>query len=895
MTGKQAGYSAVGILVVAILIVIIGSYVNGSDSPFGLNGRDPSRTASTSGSKGTNGERKAASERDTEAGAKPAPDDANEASSKDDTGKSAAHDKSASARPSNERQAPADAAKGVASQSAAGQSQAETTASAKAASDAGDTSQTADGSREATETAPHQASKASDGASGGQVAPSGDQRNSGERAAKAADTANGASDQTAIAAEAGPSDKGDGGANASVASRTGSANSTSNDDDGTQNRDAVVDAENEGDAKRQTTPVETSTAQEAEKSAERSQENGADGSTRAALAAQTAAREAGQSAKASSRRSERASTGAEIASVDEGDDRTGGKAASPSVRPPGPSFDIVRVEPDGSTLIAGHARPNAKVMVMNGDDTVSSTTADAGGDFVAMPDQPLKPGNYELRLRDSDDSGDSATSRESATISVPKDKNGDVLAMVNRPGAASDLLSVPTGKTLARSLDGTAKQAGERNASDEAARETAASAANSRSAPSSGKSVASAKSSESASSNASGKNGPTEIASVDAGSQKGEGASSAAIAPSGQGSSEPHIHVDAVEIDGGDVYVAGAATAGDTVRIYVDDAFVGQSRATGEGRFVVNGSADLKTGKHSVRADLVDPESGDVLARAAVPFTRPEGDRYTAVARSTEGADDGQTATARRREEANRAVSKLWDTLKADVPDGNAIEAARAHAEDRLQALARNAGDGAGANEDRQDASGRDQSGTQASRATPAKSAFGSSADADASDDNTANRETASVRDAARQALLSLRSLPDLKGAPDIAAPELKTMRAKVADIANALPPVAGVPAVRAKTSATGNEAEPATSVQPALEPTDDYVIIRKGDTLWQISRRTYGRGVRYTTIYLANSQQIRDPNYILPGQVFDVPKKSDAPIGKVEKLHRALQHDGQG
>ncbi|WP_209008743.1 Ig-like domain-containing protein [Pseudovibrio japonicus] len=49
-------------------------------------------------------------------------------------------------------------------------------------------------------------------------------------------------------------------------------------------------------------------------------------------------------------------------------------------------------------------------------------------------------------------------------------------------------------------------------------------------------------------------------------------------------------------------------------------------------------------------------------------------------------------------------------------------------------------------------------------------------------------------------------------------------------------------------------------------------VIIRRGDNLWSISRRLYGKGTRYTTIYQANSQQIHNPDLIFPGQVFMLP-----------------------
>ncbi|WP_422024294.1 LysM peptidoglycan-binding domain-containing protein [Roseibium sp.] len=50
-------------------------------------------------------------------------------------------------------------------------------------------------------------------------------------------------------------------------------------------------------------------------------------------------------------------------------------------------------------------------------------------------------------------------------------------------------------------------------------------------------------------------------------------------------------------------------------------------------------------------------------------------------------------------------------------------------------------------------------------------------------------------------------------------------------------------------------------------------VIIRRGDNLWRISRRLYGDGIRYTTIYQANKGQIRDPDLIYPGQVFLTPE----------------------
>ncbi|WP_192365798.1 LysM peptidoglycan-binding domain-containing protein, partial [Mesorhizobium mediterraneum] len=88
-------------------------------------------------------------------------------------------------------------------------------------------------------------------------------------------------------------------------------------------------------------------------------------------------------------------------------------------------------------------------------------------------------------------------------------------------------------------------------------------------------------------------------------------------------------------------------------------------------------------------------------------------------------------------------------------------------------------------------------------------------------------------------------------------------------------------PATPSPAAGATTPAPPAASAEipetaaPKLEHADSTVIIRRHDTLWQISRRVYGQGVRYSTIYLANQDQIRNPDRIWPGQVFKVPEKS--------------------
>jgi nucleoid-associated protein YgaU len=80
--------------------------------------------------------------------------------------------------------------------------------------------------------------------------------------------------------------------------------------------------------------------------------------------------------------------------------------------------------------------------------------------------------------------------------------------------------------------------------------------------------------------------------------------------------------------------------------------------------------------------------------------------------------------------------------------------------------------------------------------------------------------------------------------------------------------------AAPAPSQATPSVAPPTAeqaAAHPVIESIGTVKIVR-GDNLWRISRTIYGRGIRYTVIYAANQDQIRDPDLIFPGQVFVIP-----------------------
>lgn len=65
-------------------------------------------------------------------------------------------------------------------------------------------------------------------------------------------------------------------------------------------------------------------------------------------------------------------------------------------------------------------------------------------------------------------------------------------------------------------------------------------------------------------------------------------------------------------------------------------------------------------------------------------------------------------------------------------------------------------------------------------------------------------------------------------------------------------------------------EATSANAVVPDLQS----VTVQRGDSLWRISQRMFGSGMRYTQIYAANNGQIRNPSLIFPNQILVVPPK---------------------
>lgn len=81
----------------------------------------------------------------------------------------------------------------------------------------------------------------------------------------------------------------------------------------------------------------------------------------------------------------------------------------------------------------------------------------------------------------------------------------------------------------------------------------------------------------------------------------------------------------------------------------------------------------------------------------------------------------------------------------------------------------------------------------------------------------------------------------------------------------------ANITFAQSKPKATVQTPRPAVS-SPAPKVTSKTYTVVKGDCLWNIAKKFYGNGSQYTKIASANSDKIKNPNLIYPGQVLTIP-----------------------
>ncbi len=248
--------------------------------------------------------------------------------------------------------------------------------------------------------------------------------------------------------------------------------------------------------------------------------------------------------------------------------------AAPMAAPLTPSFDVVRVTPDGHAVIAGRGAPGADITVHNGDRTLATGRADGNGEFVITPETRLAPGNQELTL--SARAPDGTETRGS----------GSVLVLMPLPQGS------PAPAVASNSAPKPAPNPGPNPGPNPAPNPAASPAVSEAPAPAP--------------------------------------AATAVLLPDNAGPPRllqtpgvpGKLALNSVDYgEQGDIRFAGSAKASAPIRVYVDNKPVGETSANESGQWTITPPAAVEPGLHRLRVDQLG-SGGRVLSRVELPFQR---------------------------------------------------------------------------------------------------------------------------------------------------------------------------------------------------------------------------------------------------------------------------------
>ncbi len=120
-----------------------------------------------------------------------------------------------------------------------------------------------------------------------------------------------------------------------------------------------------------------------------------------------------------------------------------GTRAKPAPAPQGPSFDIVRINPQGNAVMAGRSAPGADVTILDAGKPIGHTTADANGDWVFTTTRPLPPGARQLTLAERLPDGTKRQGSAPVLLSIPATAAAPPLAVALLPHGAPQVLAGP--------------------------------------------------------------------------------------------------------------------------------------------------------------------------------------------------------------------------------------------------------------------------------------------------------------------------------------------------------------------------------------------------------------------------------------------------------------------
>ncbi|MFN4158462.1 MAG: LysM peptidoglycan-binding domain-containing protein [Gemmobacter sp.] len=515
-----------------------------------------------------------------------------------------------------------------------------------------------------------------------------------------------------------------------------------------------------------------------------------------------------------------------------------GLDATARVAPVAPGFDLLRVETDGSAIVAGRGVAGAGIAVLVDASVVAETTVDARGTFVAFFPVPPGPEARLVSLRMTLPDGRQVASADQVLLTA-----APVVAEAGSTAAPADAAMADAGPAEGATASATVALADTDGGAPGPAAPGADALAPGALAP-----------------------GALAPGALDREALAATAPAALLLGAEGVKVLQPATVAAALSIDAityapdGQVVLAGRGAALSVVRVYLDGARLIDLPVGTDGGW---GGVlpDVPPGRYLLRADQIDG-TGRVTARAETPFQRE--------------------TLARLAEATGRPLQN--PDLDADAPlSASASATAPGSASDPVppSAVLPPVVSGAGP--------------VVLVPALPVPAPSAAAQPIAAAPVGVAAESAISPPPVPGHAsIASDASAPPLVGTLAAAAPEAPSPASPPpASPPPASPPPASTPPVLfAPVAATAAQATAAPAAAPQVEPgvagtappalpalpaapppsAPVTVTVQPGFTLWAIAKGQYGDGIRYVQVFEANRSQIRNPDLIYPGQVFTLP-----------------------
>ncbi|MDC0345550.1 LysM peptidoglycan-binding domain-containing protein [Planktomarina sp.] len=266
-----------------------------------------------------------------------------------------------------------------------------------------------------------------------------------------------------------------------------------------------------------------------------------------------------------------------------------------------PKFDVVRIEDDGSALIAGQADGRGHVILsVNGVEQAEARADLSGtGQFVIFAFIPSTGDQQSLKLH-----------------LYAEDGSGPVVS--------AQTVFVAPATAVATATDSTAAPVQEEVTASESPATAVATATDSTAAPVQEEVTAS----ESPDTAAEIETASTDVATPEANADKAPATVILAdedgvrvLQDGAPNTAKPAVTIDTISYSSnGDVILGGRGQAGNFVRIYLDNQFLATSKIAADGYWALELS-DIEPGIYTLRVDELNA-AGDVVSRAETPFKR---------------------------------------------------------------------------------------------------------------------------------------------------------------------------------------------------------------------------------------------------------------------------------